>query len=76
MGHEEIIHVIKRWFALIILIMIHTSHLPKLTHRHIHMHISHSTPPNPHSHQNTSQPADMQLESWRPSPDQCLYSPH
>lgn len=53
MGRREIIHVIKSWFALIILIMIHTSHLPRHTHCHIHVHISQPTPPNPHPHQNT-----------------------
>lgn len=68
MGRREIIHVIKSWFALIILIMIHTSHLPMYTHCHIHMHISHHTLPNPHPHQNTLTCSSI-LETFpRPAP--------
>lgn len=73
MGRREIIHVIKSWFALIILIMTHTSHLPTRTHCHIHMHIAHTTLPNPHPHQNTSQPADLQL-SPGDAPQTSIYT--
>ena len=60
MGCGEIIHVIKSWCALIILITIHTSHLPICTHCHPYTH-PHSIP---HTSQSTYPPKHMPSCGW------------
>lgn len=60
MGCGEIIHVIKSWCALIILITIHTSHLPIRTHCHPYTH-PHSIP---HTSQSTYPPKHMPSCGW------------
>lgn len=44
MGHRKIIHIIKSWLALIILMMIHIFPFP------MHTHTLHFMPPSPYTH--------------------------
>lgn len=61
MGRREIIHVIKSWFALIIL-TIHTSLLPMHTHSPIH---THRAPPAPPIHMPAQTQPDLPTCSSR-----------